>query len=76
MKRIFLGLLLALALAAAGCGAGGAPTAVAPETSYDFGPVPMSNDPAATRYKEFVIKNEGTGDLKLSGVDVKLLKGC
>lgn len=75
MKRILLGLLLLLALAAAGCG-GGAPAVVAPETSYDFGKVPMSNDPDATRYKEFVIKNEGTGNLKLTGVDVKLLKGC
>lgn len=76
MKRILLGVLLMLALVAAGCGAGGAPAAVAPETSYDFGKVPMSNDPKDTRDKEFVIKNEGTGDLKLTGVDVKLLKGC
>lgn len=73
MKRL-LALLLALtALVAVGCGSGGAPKVTTPEAKYDFGDVLTTEDP---KYHEFFIKNEGKGDLKISGVQVKLLKGC
>ncbi|MDF2629096.1 MAG: hypothetical protein K0R39_2927 [Symbiobacteriaceae bacterium] len=73
MKRL-LALLLALtALVAVGCSAGGAPKVTTPEAKYDFGDVLTTEDP---KYHEFFIKNEGKGDLKISGVQVKLLKGC
>jgi hypothetical protein len=73
MKRL-LALLLALtALIAVGCGSAGAPRVTTPEAKYDFGDVLTTEDP---KYHEFFIKNEGKGDLKISGVQVKLLKGC
>ncbi len=80
MKRRLTGLavlvLITLTLVlVAGCG-GAPPKAVTPETWFDFGDVPVVTDMAGTRYKEFAIKNEGTGDLKLSDVQVKLLEGC
>lgn len=76
MKRMLMALLLLAAVVVAGCG-GGAPKAATPVTKHDFGDVPMTTDHEKdTRTKEFVIKNEGTGDLKLSDVQVKLLKGC
>jgi len=79
MKRRLAGLmalvLVALAGLLAGCG-GAPPKAVTPETWFDFGDVPVTNDMAAARNKDFVIKNEGTGDLKLSDIQVKLLEGC
>jgi len=73
LKRIWLVLFLAVAVLAAGCAAGGPPKAVTPETTYDFGDILTTAEP---RSHEFVIKNEGKRDLKLSDVQVKLLKGC
>lgn len=78
--------LLALAagtLVVAGCASSGAPSsspdgpkAVTPVTSHDFGNVPVTDDMSKAVKKEFVIKNEGTSDLKLSNLQVKLLEGC
>lgn len=74
MKRLFALLLALTALIAVGCGsAGGAPKVTTPEAKYDFGDVLTTEDP---KYHEFFIKNEGKGDLKISGVQVVLLKGC
>ncbi len=81
MKRILPALLL-LAVVLAGCGGasdGGTssgpkePKAVAPVTEHNFGEVLTT---AAEKTKEFTIKNEGTADLKITGVQVKLLEGC
>lgn len=72
MKRLLLA-LAAAALLLAGCAAGGPPKAVAPELKYDFGDVPVT---AEMKTHEFVIKNEGQGDLKITGAQVKLLQGC
>lgn len=80
MKRRFTGLLALVLIAATGllvAGCGGAPSkAVTRETWFDFGDVPVVTDMAGTRYKDFAIANEGTGDLKLSDIQVKLLEGC
>lgn len=76
-KRVALTALAAALLA--GCSAapaGGAPKAVAPETSHDFGNVPVVTDMRLARTKQFTIKNEGTGDLRLSNLRVKVLEGC
>jgi hypothetical protein len=59
----------------AGCSSG-TPKAASPETKYDFGDVPVVTDMSQGKTREFVIKNEGTGDLKITGVQVKLLQGC
>lgn len=76
MKYARLTLLVGAALVATGCSSG-APQAVAPETSYDFGDVPVVTDMVrGAKYKEFVIRNDGTKDLKLSNIQVKLLEGC
>lgn len=72
MKKWLLA-LTAAALLVAGCSGGGAPKAVAPEMTFDFGDVLTTAD---TKTHEFAIKNEGTGDLKLGDVQVKLLQGC
>lgn len=74
MKRIVVALMLALLLAA-GCSRG-TPKAVTPETSHNFGDVPVITDMKKAGLKEFLIANEGTSDLKLKGVKVKLLEGC
>jgi hypothetical protein len=76
MKRMLLGLAVAAAALATGCSAGGPPAAVTPETRWDFGDVPMVVDMNDVEKHEFVIKNEGQGDLKLEDVQVKLLQGC
>lgn len=73
MKRLFALLLALTALVAVGCSGGGAPKVTTPEAKYDFGDVLTTEDP---KYHEFFIKNDGKGDLKISGVQVKLLKGC
>lgn len=75
MKKAWLALLFAAAVAAAGC-SGGAPKAVAPETQVDFGDVLTTNNMNDAKLKEFFIQNAGTGDLKISEVQVKLLQGC
>lgn len=76
MKRLAGAVLLAaLALLAAGCSKG-SPKAVTPETSHDFGDVPVVSDMQDARVKEFVIMNDGTADLRLRDVQVKLLEGC
>lgn len=75
MKQILTVVLLGLALVAAGCSKG-APKAVTPETSHDFGDLPVVTDMKDGKVKEFVIMNDGDGDLKLKDVQVKLLEGC
>lgn len=75
VKRTLFALLTMLAILLAGCGAG-APKAVVSESRFDFGDVRMSNDKKDLKTHEFVIKNEGQGDLKLEELQVKLLKGC
>ncbi|HLN60213.1 MAG TPA: hypothetical protein VK464_01585 [Symbiobacteriaceae bacterium] len=75
MKRILPALLALVAALVMGC-SGGAPKAVAPETKYDFGDVVMTPDHTDAKIHEFVVKNEGQGDLKLEDVQVKLLQGC
>jgi ABC-type glycerol-3-phosphate transport system substrate-binding protein len=68
---------LAAALAIAGCSSGsGGPKAVVPEDQADFGDVPVTNDMNNVRVKQFTIKNEGAGQLKLSNLQVKVLEGC
>lgn len=74
MKRLALGLLLGFALLA-GCSRG-TPKAIVPETSFDFGDVPVVTDMRKAQLKEFVIMNEGTGDLRLKEPQVKILDGC
>lgn len=74
MKRAVLLLLVVLALLA-GC-AKGTPKVVTEETEYDFGDVPVTTDPSQVRFKEFVIANEGTADLRLSNIQVQTLEGC
>lgn len=74
MRKAALGLLLGAALLA-GCTAG-RPQVVAPETSYDFGKVPVITDRSQVLTKEFVIRNEGNAPLKLGEVQVKTLEGC
>ena len=75
--RIAAGLVALLAVVLAGCaGVGGTPKAVSPETKVDFGDVPVTNNMNEAKSKEFVIRNEGTGNLKLSDLQVKLLQGC
>lgn len=75
MMRLLPVLLLLAALVAgcAGAGGGGTPKAVAPVTEHNFGDVLTTAD---VKTKEFVIKNEGKGDLKISAVQVKMLEGC
>lgn len=75
MRRGLLG-LVAGALLLAGCSAAGVPKAVTPVASHDFGDVPVTNDMKAARLKQFEIKNEGTANLKLSNLQVRLLEGC
>lgn len=75
MKRILPALLALVAALVMGCSSG-APKAVAPETKFDFGDVVMTNDHNNAKVHEFVLKNEGTGDLKVEGAQVKLLQGC
>lgn len=72
MKRILMA-LAAVVLLLAGCSASGPAKAVAPELKFDFGDVPVTSD---MKTHDFVIKNEGQGDLKITGVQVKLLQGC
>lgn len=73
MKRLLVALLALAALLAVGCSGGGAPKATTPEAKYDFGDVLTTED---VKYHEFFIKNEGKGELKILGAQVKLLKGC
>lgn len=74
MNRI-LPVLLLLAVVLTGCAgaAGSTPKAVTPVTEHNFGDIPTTAD---VKTQEFTIKNEGTGDLKISGVQVKLIEGC
>lgn len=74
MKRAMLLLVVALALLA-GCSKG-TPRAITDETEHDFGDVPVTTDMSQVRSKEFVIANDGTADLRLSNIQVKLLEGC
>jgi hypothetical protein len=77
MKTKWKAWLLAGVLLLAGCSAAGkAPKAVVPEDSIDFGDLPVVSDMNQAKTKTFVIKNEGTGDLKLSDLQVKTLEGC
>ncbi|HYG60420.1 MAG TPA: hypothetical protein VD902_20305 [Symbiobacteriaceae bacterium] len=77
MKRLLAAAVTTAAVLVAGCSGGGTPKAVTPETEVNFGDVRMTTDHVKdTVSKEFFIKNEGTGDLKLSDLQVKLLQGC
>lgn len=76
MKRFALGLVALVATLVVGCSGGGGPKVVTPETKVDFGDVVMTPDHKDAKTREFVIKNEGTGDLKLSDIQVKTLQGC
>jgi hypothetical protein len=73
MKRFLSALLALVALVAVGCSAGSSAKVSSPETKFDFGDVPVTAD---VQKHDFVIKNDGTADLKITGVQVKLLKGC
>jgi len=74
MKRVILvGAVSAVLLT--GCSSG-VPKVVTPETSFNFGNVPVVTDMRDGKTHEFVIKNEGTGNLRLSNIQVKLLEGC
>ncbi|MFZ5815765.1 MAG: hypothetical protein ACOY93_10750 [Bacillota bacterium] len=75
MKRMGLMAAVVLSLLLAGC-SGRAPRVVTPETRHDFGDVPVTMDMREARLKEFVIMNEGTADLKIKDVQVKILEGC
>lgn len=75
MKRVLLSLISG-ALILVGCSTSGVPKAVTPVDSHDFGNVPVTNDMKAARLKRFEIKNEGTSNLKLSNLQVRLLEGC
>lgn len=75
MKRIAIPALLALIVLVTGCSRG-TPKAVTPETRHDFGDVPVVTDMRDGKLKEFVIMNDGTADLRLTDVQVKLLEGC
>jgi uncharacterized protein YcfL len=72
-KTLLLGAFLLAGCSAAG---GKAPKAVIPEDSVDFGDVPVVSDMNQAKTKTFVIKNEGTGNLQLSDLQVKTLEGC
>lgn len=76
MRKGWLAGLALVAFLVTGCAAGGKPLAVTPETSHDFGQVKMSNDPKDVKRKQFVIRNEGKGNLKLEPPQVKTLQGC
>jgi hypothetical protein len=69
-----MALLLALAVLA-GCSKG-TPKVVTNETEHDFGDVPTTSDMSQAELKEFVIANDGTGDLRLSNIQVQTLEGC
>ncbi len=73
VRRSLVALLLGLSILVAGCAAGGTPKVAAPELKHDFGDVLTT---AEMKTHEFVIKNEGNGDLKLGDPQVKLLEGC
>lgn len=75
LNKVTATLLALLAVAVVGCTAG-TPKAVVPQTRHDFGDVPVVADMSKVRVKEFVIKNEGSGNLKLSDIQVKTLEGC
>lgn len=74
MKRTWP-LALLVPLLAAGC-TGGAPAAVVPEDSVNFGDVPVVTDMSKARLKTFSIMNGGTATLRLSEIQVKTLEGC
>lgn len=75
MKHLLAVLLALVAFVAAGCSSA-TPRAVVPQNSHDFGNVPVVDDMRQARLKEFVIRNDGDADLKLSGIQVKTLEGC
>lgn len=78
--RLFarVGLAAGIALVLAGCSASGssAPKAVIPEDQVNFGDVPVVTNMNDAKVKRFTIKNEGTGPLQLSNLQVKTLEGC
>lgn len=78
MKRFVMAAAAAgAALVIAGCSSsGGTPKVVVPETEVNFGDVPVVTDMNDAKVKRFTIKNEGTGDLQLSKLQIKTLQGC
>ena len=76
MRRGFVTAMLLASIAIAGCSGGGTPKAVTPVTTHDFGNVPVVTDMKDGKQQAFIIQNEGTGDLRLSNLQVKLLEGC
>lgn len=75
MRKTLLAGLVLVSAVLAGCSSG-QPRAVTPETSWDFGDVPVSNDMSKAERKQFFIRNEGTAPLKIKDVQMKLLQGC
>ncbi|HEY3367202.1 MAG TPA: hypothetical protein VGK74_19270 [Symbiobacteriaceae bacterium] len=76
MRKFLLALAVVMTVLIAGCSgtvSGGAPKATSPETTFDFGDVPVTAD---MLHHSFTIQNTGNADLKLSDVQVKLLQGC
>lgn len=76
MRRFFWGVLISVVLLAGCSTASKQPKAVAPEQKVDFGNVPVVTDMSQAKVKEFEIRNEGTADLRIKDVQVKLLQGC
>lgn len=77
MRILLAVVVLSTVVVLAGCGAaGGQPKAMTPQTRIDLGDVPVSNDMKDVRTHEFVIRNDGTGKLKLGAARVKTLEGC
>lgn len=76
MKRGLLALVAGTLLLTGCSAASGTPKAVTPVDSHDFGNVPVTDDMKAARLKRFEIRNEGTSNLKLTGLQVRLLEGC
>lgn len=83
-SRILIPLAALVLLVLAGCSGssggaksgGNAPKAMLPETQFDFGNVPVTNDMRQARVKRFVIRNAGTADLRLGKPQVATLEGC
>ncbi len=73
-------LLLTALLVLSGCAtaapAGAVPKVAVPETTYDFGNVPVTRNAKDTLYRSFSIRNEGNADLRLSDIQIKTLEGC
>ena len=76
MRRLFLTALAGATLLLSGCSSG-TPKVVLPESSFNFGDVPVVQDMHKdAKHHLFVIKNEGTANLRITSANVRLLQGC